>query len=55
MRAAIINAQGVVENIIAADEAFCAAHHAGRYVMLSEGQFCDLGWVWNGKKFNPPA
>ena len=47
---AVVNADGVVVNLIVAD--VTDAPPAG--CALVEIPACDIGWVWDGSRFNPP-
>lgn len=45
MRVAILDAQGVVLNIIMADAAFCDQHYPGKWVRVDDA-WCEIGTVW---------
>jgi hypothetical protein len=56
MRFAILSDDKTVENIIEAESAdFCKAAYPGDYVALQDGQWCDIGAVYDGKGFAAAA
>jgi len=51
MRVAVLE-DGKVVNIIVADAAFAEANLT-EYRVLKDGEWCDIGATWDGKKFIP--
>jgi hypothetical protein len=50
-----INAHNIVELVIVCNDAdWAESNFGGRWIPVSADNYCGIGWLWDGEKFNPP-